>query len=402
MIKITINNTPISLFQLKKAYQNKVEVSLSAETENAIEKSSSCVKNVIDKGKVVYGINTGFGHLANKHINYTDLELLQKSLVLSHATGVGKPIEDGLVRLIMLIKIKGLSRGCSGVRLEVVKALKDMLNAEIYPIIPEKGSVGASGDLAPLAHLTSVLIGEGFAHYKGKKMSGADALKMAGLKPIELGPKEGLGLLNGTQVSTAFALKGLFLAEKLFSTAIACGSLTVEGFSGSRSPFDPRIHEYRGHKGQIDAASMYRNLLGEKSEIADSHINCDRVQDPYSLRCQPQVMGACLTQIRNAAETLEIEANAASDNPLVFSDNGDIISGGNFHAEPVAFASDNLALVFAEIGSMSERRIANLVDPHISRLPAFLVENAGVNSGFMIAHVTSAALASQKDRKSVV
>lgn len=395
MSKIIIGNTPLNLAQLRMVYNKSVEVTLSPETEKLIEQSAACVKDVIDKGKVVYGINTGFGHLANKRIASDDLSLLQKSLVLSHATGVGDPVEDELVRLIMLLKIRGLSRGCSGVRLEVVKALAAMFNAEVYPIIPRKGSVGASGDLAPLAHLSLVLIGEGFARYKGVKMTGAEALKAAGLKPVELGPKEGLGLLNGTQVSTAFALKGLFFAEDLFQAAIACGALSIESYSASRSSFDPRIHAYRGQQGQIDAAAAYRKLLGDHSEIGDSHIDCDRVQDPYCLRCQPQVMGACLTQIRNAAAVLEIEANAASDNPLVFSDNGDVVSGGNFHAEPVAMAADNLALAFAEMGSMSERRISVMVDPHMSRMPAFLVENAGVNSGFMIAHVTAAALASQ-------
>ncbi|MDR2484064.1 MAG: histidine ammonia-lyase [Treponema sp.] len=395
MVKISIGDAPLTLSQLRNVYGGPVEVAFSPETEKRIEKSAACVKDVIDKGKVVYGINTGFGHLANKRIDPADLSLLQTSLVRSHGTGVGEPIEDELVRLVMLLKIKGLSRGCSGVRLEVVKALAAMLNAEIYPVIPRKGSVGASGDLAPLAHMTLTLIGEGYARYKGVKMSSAEALRAAGLAPVGLGPKEGLGLLNGTQVSTSFALKGLFLAEDLFAAAVACGSLSVEGFSASRAPFDHRIHEYRGHKGQIDVAAAYRNLLEAHSEIGDSHIGCDRVQDPYCLRCQPQVMGACLTQIRNAAQVLEVEANAASDNPLVFSDNGDIISGGNFHAEPVAMAADNLALALAEAGSMSERRIAAMVDPYMARLPPFLVENAGVNSGFMIAHVTAAALASQ-------
>ena len=395
-INIEINETPLNLALIKEVYHNPVEVSFSQKVAADIQKSAECVNQVIlDKNKTVYGINTGFGHLANKRIDHKDLGLLQKSLVLSHATGVGDPIEDSLVRLITFLKIKALSRGCSGVRFEIVKAIADMLNAEIYPIIPKKGSVGASGDLAPLAHLSLVLIGEGYAHYKGERVTGADALKRAGLEPIVLGAKEGLGLLNGTQVSTAYALKGLFLAEELFKAAVGCGSLSVEGFLASRSPFDARIHECRGHQGQKDVAQAYRALLGTNSEIGDSHLDCERVQDPYCLRCQPQVMGACLTQIRNAAQVLEIEASAASDNPLVFSDNGDIISGGNFHAEPVAFAADNLALALAEIGSMAERRISALVDPYMASLPAFLVENAGVNSGFMIAHVTAASLASQ-------
>jgi histidine ammonia-lyase len=395
MNKIILGSFPLTVSELRVVLKEPVTVDLSEDVEVQIRKSANTISEVINKGKVVYGINTGFGHLANKRIEPQDLSLLQRSLVLSHAAGVGEPIEDGLTRLIMLLKIKGLSRGYSGVRLEVIRRLIGMLNAGVYPVIPRKGSVGASGDLAPLAHLALVLIGEGFARYKGQTMSGGEALKAAGLAPIELGPKEGLGLLNGTQVSTSFALKGLFFAEDLFAAAIACGCLTVEGISASRTPFDERIHAVRGQQGQIDAAAAYRRLLGSRSEIGDDHAACDRVQDPYCLRCQPQVMGACLTQIRNAASVLEIEANAASDNPLVFADNGDVLSGGNFHAEPVAMAADNLALVFAEMGAISERRIAALVDPHISRLPAFLVENAGVNSGFMIAHVTAAALASQ-------
>jgi histidine ammonia-lyase len=395
MVKIKICDTPLTLAQLRAVYNEPTEVTLSAETEARIEKSAACVRDVLDKGRVVYGINTGFGHLANKRIAPEDLSLLQKSLIVSHAAGVGEPVEDGLSRLIMLLKTKGLSRGCSGVRPDVPKQLIAMINAEIYPLIPRKGSVGASGDLAPLSHMAMVLIGEGFARYKGKVVSGAEALKAAGLKPLELGPKEGLALNNGTQVSTAFALKGLFLSEDLYAAATACGALTVDGISCSRAPFDERIHAARGQPAQIDAAAAYRRLLGTHSEIGDDHADCEKVQDPYCIRCQPQVMGACLTQIRNAAAVLEIEANAASDNPLVFSDNGDVISGGNFHAEPVAMVADGLALALSEMGAISERRIAFAVDPNMSRRPAFLVENAGVNSGFMIAHVTAAALASQ-------
>jgi histidine ammonia-lyase len=395
MVKINICDKTLTLAELRAVYQGPAEVSLSAEAEASIEKSAACVRDVIEKGKVVYGINTGFGHLANKRIAPEDLSLLQKSLILSHAAGVGEPVEDGLVRLIMLLKTKGLSRGCSGVRPEVPKQIIAMINAEIYPLIPPKGSVGASGDLVPLSHMAMVMIGEGFARYQGKIMPGAEALKAAGIKPIELGPKEGLALNNGTQVSTAFALKGLFLAEDLYAAAIACGALIVDGISCSRAPFDERIHAVRGQPAQIDAAAAYRRLLGKHSEIGDEHANCEKVQDPYCIRCQPQVMGACLTQIRNAAAVLEIEANAASDNPLIFADNGDVVSGGNFHAEPVAMVADGLALAFAEMGAISERRIAFAVDPNMSRRPPFLVENAGVNSGFMIAHVTAAALASQ-------
>ncbi|MDR1445269.1 MAG: histidine ammonia-lyase [Treponema sp.] len=394
-MQISINSETLNLAQLREVYRSPAEVKIGADVEEAMRKSADCVNKVIEKNAVVYGINTGFGHLANKRIDAKDLLLLQRSLVLSHASGVGEPVEDPLVRLIMLLKLKGLSRGYSGVRPEVVRNLAALINAEVYPLIPRKGSVGASGDLAPLAHLTLVLIGEGFARCKGKRLSGREALETAGIEPLELGPKEGLGLLNGTQVSTAFALKGLFLAEELFAASTACGALSVEAFSGSRSPFDQRIHEVRGQRGQIEAAAAFRRLLESHSEIGDAHADCDRVQDPYCLRCMPQVMGACLTQIRNAAAVLETEANAASDNPLVFPGNGDIISGGNFHAEPVAMAADNLALVLSEMAAIAERRIAMLVDPNISRLPPFLIHDAGVNSGFMIAHVSAASLASQ-------
>ncbi|WP_240614017.1 histidine ammonia-lyase, partial [Acinetobacter baumannii] len=273
-------------------------------------------------------------------------------------------------------------------------ALLALINAEVYPHIPLKGSVGASGDLAPLAHMSLVLLGESKARYKGEWLPAVEALKIAGLEPISLAAKEGLALLNGTQVSTAYALRGLFEAEDLFAAATVCGGLSVEAMLGSRAPFDARIHEVRGQRGQIDVAAAYRDLLTDSSEISRSHEECGKVQDPYSLRCQPQVMGACLTQIRQAAEVLEIEANAVSDNPLVFAEQGDVISGGNFHAEPVAMAADNLALAIAEIGSLSERRISMMMDRHMSQLPPFLVANGGVNSGFMIAQVTAAALAS--------
>lgn len=395
MEKITIYPGKLTLAQMREAFNNPVEVQLSKDAENKINESVKCVENVIKDQRVVYGINTGFGLLASQRISDKDLELLQRSIVLSHSAGVGKPIDDNLTRLIMLLKINSLSRGYSGARLCVINAIITLINKEVYPIIPEKGSVGASGDLAPLSHMSLVLIGEGSARHKGKVVSGKEALEIAGIKPVVLAAKEGLALLNGTQVSTAFALKGLFEAEELFATSIGCGALTIEAVLGSRSPFDPRIQEARGQVGQIDAAACYRHVLGNKSEFSESHKDCSKVQDPYSLRCQPQVLGACLTQLRQAAEILTVEGNAASDNPLIFTDNGDIISGGNFHAEPVAMAADNIALAIAEMSSISERRIALMMDMHLSQLPPFLVDNAGVNSGFMIAQVTAAALASQ-------
>jgi len=358
-----------------------------------MQKSVDCVNQIISEDQTAYGINTGFGLLASTRIAAKDLEKLQRSLVLSHAAGVGEALDDDLVRLIMVLKINSLARGFSGIRPVVIDALIELVNAGIYPHIPLKGSVGASGDLAPLAHMSLVLLGESCARYQGQFLPAIEALKIAGLKPLNLAAKEGLALLNGTQVSTAYALKGLFAAEDLFAAAAVCGSLSVEAMLGSRSPFDARVHEVRGQIGQIDVAKIYRDLLEQSSEIGLSHKDCAKVQDPYSLRCQPQVMGACLNQIRTAAEVLQIEANAVSDNPLVFADDGDVISGGNFHAEPVAFAADNLALVLAEIGALSERRISLMMDKHMSQLPPFLVENGGVNSGFMIAQVTAAALA---------
>lgn len=388
----------LSLAQLRQAWQEPAHVQLAAEAATAIERSVACVRRVIDEDRTAYGINTGFGLLAQTHIAHQDLERLQRSLVLSHATGIGEAVDDATVRLILLMKVNGLARGFSGIRREVIDALIALLNAEVYPHIPAKGSAGASGDLAPLAHMALVLLGEGKARHRGQWLAAKEALAVAGLAPLTLAAKEGLALLNGTQVSTAYALRGLFEAEDLFAAATVCGSLTVEAALGSRVPFDARIHAARGQRGQIDAAAAYRHLLETDSEIAQSHFACGKVQDPYSLRCQPQVMGACLTQLRQAAEVLEIEANAVSDNPLVFAEGenerGDILSGGNFHAEPVAMAADNLALAIAEIGALAERRVSLLMDKNLSQLPAFLVANGGVNSGFMIAQVTAAALAS--------
>ncbi|KXI22062.1 histidine ammonia-lyase [Photobacterium sanguinicancri] len=385
----------LSLNQLRDVNRHPINVSLHSSAYPEMLTSVEAVTRVIDEDKTVYGINTGFGLLANTRIAVEDLETLQRSIVLSHAAGIGEYMDDATVRLMMVLKVNSLARGYSGIRPLVVDALMQLVNAGIYPCIPKKGSVGASGDLAPLAHMSTVLLGEGEARIKGEVVSGKIALEYAGLTPITLAPKEGLALLNGTQASTAFALEGLFAAEDLFASATVCGAMSVEAALGSRRPFDPRIHRVRGHRTQMDAAQAYRHLLDISSEIGQSHQQCEKVQDPYSLRCQPQVMGACLQQIRHAAGVLEVEANSVSDNPLVFADDDDIISGGNFHAEPVAMAADNLALAIAEIGSLSERRMALLIDSSLSKLPPFLVNNGGVNSGFMIAQVTSAALASE-------
>ena len=395
MYSLEIIPGKLSLKQLREVSRQPTQLSLSPDALPDMLTSAEVVAQVIRDGKTVYGINTGFGLLANTCIAEEDLETLQRSIVLSHAAGIGEFMNDATVRLMITLKVNSLSRGYSGIRPSVVNALIQLVNSEVYPCIPKKGSVGASGDLAPLAHMSTVLLGEGEARYRGEVISGLKALEIAGLEPITLAPKEGLALLNGTQASTAFALEGLFAAEDLYAAATVCGAMSVEAALGSRKPFDPRIHRVRGHRSQMDAALGYRHLLGQNSEIGLSHQCCERVQDPYSLRCQPQVMGACLQQIRNSADTLEVEANSVSDNPLVFADDGDIISGGNFHAEPVAMAADNLALAIAEIGSLSERRMALLIDSGLSKLPPFLVDNGGVNSGFMIAQVTAAALASE-------
>ncbi|MHA6305652.1 histidine ammonia-lyase [Hafnia paralvei] len=395
MYELMLQPGKITLSQLREIYHHPVHIQLHSSARDPIRQSVACVERIVAEGRTAYGINTGFGLLASTRIEACDLENLQRSIVLSHAAGVGSANDDAVVRLIMVMKINSLARGFSGIREEVLDALIALVNAEVYPHIPVKGSVGASGDLAPLAHMSLVLLGEGQARYQGEWLPATQALEKAGLKPIQLAAKEGLALLNGTQVSTAYALRGLFDAEDMFASALVCGGLTVEAVLGSRSPFDARIHEVRGQIGQIDSAAAYRHLLGERSEVSDSHHNCGKVQDPYSLRCQPQVMGACLTQIRHAAAVLEIEANAVSDNPLVFAEQNDVVSGGNFHAEPVAMAADNLALALAEIGALSERRTSLMMDKHMSQLPPFLVNNGGVNSGFMIAQVTAAALASE-------
>ncbi|WP_027859692.1 histidine ammonia-lyase [Marinobacterium jannaschii] len=395
MLSLTLKPGQLTLAELRRINNEAVRLELDPASIEGIDASSAAVARVVEQGRVVYGINTGFGLLANTLIEPQDLELLQRSIVLSHAAGIGELMDENSVRLMMVLKLNSLARGFSGIRLQVLDALIALLNAEVYPCVPQKGSVGASGDLAPLAHMSTVLLGEGEVTYKGERLSGAEGLKIAGLQPITLAPKEGLALLNGTQASTAFALQGLFAAEDMYAAATVAGALSVEAALGSRKPFDHRVHAVRGQPGQIDAAACYRHLLCDASELGASHQRCEKVQDPYSLRCQPQVMGACLQQIRSAADVLLIEANSVSDNPLVFADEDEFISAGNFHAEPVAMAADNLALAIAEIGSLSERRMALLIDTNLSKLPPFLVNNGGVNSGFMIAQVTGAALASE-------
>lgn len=384
----------LTLPQLRRIARERVTLTLDPVSRPAIDAGAKAVADIAAKGEPAYGINTGFGRLASTHIAQDQLELLQRNLVLSHAVGVGEPMAAPVVRLLIALKLSSLGRGHSGIRGEVMDALVTLVNADVLPVIPIKGSVGASGDLAPLAHMSATLLGIGEVTARGERMSATEGLKLAGLAPLALQAKEGLALLNGTQASTALALYNLFAIEDLFRTALVAGALSVDAAAGSVKPFDARIHALRGHRGQIDAAAAYRALL-DGSSINLSHRDCGKVQDPYSLRCQPQVMGACLDQMRHAADVLLVEANAVSDNPLVFPDTGEVLSGGNFHAEPVAFAADNLALAAAEIGALAERRIALLIDATLSGLPPFLVKDGGVNSGFMIAHVTAAALASE-------
>ena len=385
----------VSLATLEEVYWSGDVVRLDPACDLAISKAAAIVDAVVKGNAPVYGINTGFGKLASIRIDAADVATLQRNLILSHCCGVGQPLAENIVRLTMSLKLISLGRGASGVRLEVVRLIEALLARGVIPVIPEKGSVGASGDLAPLSHFAAVLMGEGEAYFAGQRMSGAEALSAAGLRPVVLAAKEGLALINGTQVSTALALAGLFRAHRAAQSALITGALSTDAAMGSSAPFHPDIHTLRGHRGQIDAAAALRTLLAD-SIIRDSHMEGDsRVQDPYCIRCQPQVDGACLDMLRSVASTLEIEANAVTDNPLVLSD-GTIVSGGNFHAEPVAFAADQIAIAVCEIGAIAQRRIALLVDPALSYgLPPFLARTPGLNSGFMIAEVTSAALMSE-------
>ena len=388
---ITLEPGQVTLAELRAIWEG-APVTLADSGWAAIDAAAASIGEILESGRTVYGVNTGFGILANTRIPADRLAELQTNLILSHSVGLGDPLDARIVRLVMILKVIGLARGHSGVRREVVERLLALVEADALPVIPGQGSVGASGDLAPLAHMSAALLGEGEIVLGGERLHASEALKYLGLAPLALGPKEGLALINGTQVSTAIALDVLFTAERLFGTALVAGALSVDALKGSVAPFDARLSAARGQPGQIDAARVLRELL-EGSAIVASHAACGRVQDPYSFRCQPQVMGAALDLIRNAARTLEIEANAVSDNPLLFGD--EAISGGNFHAQPVAFAADILAMALCEIGSLSERRLAILVDPKLSGLPPFLIEDSGVNSGFMILQVTAAALVSE-------
>lgn len=398
---MTLELTPgtVRLETLEAIYRGGAGIMLKSDCHDAINASAAILSQAATGTEPVYGVNTGFGKLANKRIAPEDVEILQRNLILSHCSGVGDPLDAPTVRLVMALKLISLGRGVSGVRMEVIAQLERMLAAGVIPVIPAQGSVGASGDLAPLAHMAAAMIGEGEAYFHDARMPAKNALIAAELQPITLAAKEGLGLINGTQVSTALALVGLFDAWRAVQSALVTGALSTDAAMGSGAPFRPEIQAVRGHQGQIDAAQYLRAIM-QGSEIRDSHrADDERVQDPYCIRCQPQVMGACIDLLRQSARTLEIESNAATDNPLVF-DDGSIISGGNFHAEPVAFAADQIALAIAEIGAIAQRRIALMVDPTLSYgLPAFLTPAPGVNSGFMIAEVTSAALMSENKQR---
>lgn len=394
----TLRPGAVTLEQWQRVYRG-ASVTLDPSCFPAVERSAAAIERVVNKGAPVYGVNTGFGKLASVRIESADLERLQRNIVLSHSAGVGDPMPPAIIRLMMALKLTSLGVGASGVRLPTLQLLEAMLTRNLLPVVPTQGSVGASGDLAPLAHMSATMIGVGEILVDGVARPAAEALAAAGLKPVTLGPKEGLALLNGTQFSTAYALAGLFEAEQLFGHALVSGAMSTEAAKGSDTPFDERIHRLRGHRGQIESAAALAQLMAGSAIRASHRHNDARIQDPYSLRCQPQVMGASLDLLRHAARTLDIEANSVSDNPLVFAEDDAVLSGGNFHAEPVAFAADIIALALCEIGSLAERRIAMLVDPTLSGLPAFLTPRPGLNSGFMLPQVTAAALVSENKQR---
>ncbi|WP_198590297.1 histidine ammonia-lyase [Paracoccus zhejiangensis] len=385
-----------TLAQLEQVWREGLAVRLADSARPGIIAAAARIQAAVEGDAAVYGVNTGFGKLASIKIAVKDTATLQRNLILSHCCGVGEAVEPETVRLIMVLKLLSLGRGASGVRPEVIALIEDMLARGVLPVIPAQGSVGASGDLAPLAHMAATLLGEGRATFEGREMASSEALAAAGLTPVVLAAKEGLALINGTQVSTAFALAGLFTAFASARAALVVSALSTDAIMGSTAPFLAEIHSLRGHRGQIVAARAIRDLMAG-SEIRESHREGDtRVQDPYCIRCQPQVTGACIDLLWQAGRTLEIEANAATDNPLVLTEADQIVSGGNFHAEPVAFAADQIALAIAEIGAIAQRRIALMVDPTLSHdLPPFLTPDPGLNSGLMIAEVTSAALMSE-------
>jgi histidine ammonia-lyase len=390
---VKLDPTRIDLATLRRIWAG-ASARLDDVSMQRVAEAAQSVERIVAGGDTVYGVNTGFGLLASTRIPDDRLAELQTNLILSHSAGLGDPLPRHVTRLMIVLKLLGLGRGHSGVRPLVIEALESLLERDAMPLIPAQGSVGASGDLAPLAHMTSALMGYGRIDIAGEVLPAKEALNRLGMETLQLGPKEGLALINGTQASAAIALDALFAGERVFCAAIAAGALSVDALKGSVKPFDPRISDLRGQPGQIRVAQAFRDLLAG-SEIVASHARCGKVQDPYSFRCQPQVMGASLDLLQNAARTLTIEAGAVTDNPILFPDENGAISGGNFHAQPVAFAADTIAMAMCEVGSISERRSAVLIDPKMSGLPPFLTEDSGVNSGLMITQVTAAALVSE-------
>ncbi|MFG1950438.1 histidine ammonia-lyase [Micromonospora sp. NPDC048830] len=398
MSTITITGEHLSLDTLRPVFRGPVRVALGPQAVENLRRAHQVILDAISRGDVVYGVNTGFGKLADRRISPSDLLELQRRSVLSHMVGVGDPLPDETVRAIMVIKLIGLARGHSGIRVETAEMLVDMINADVLPVIPTQGSVGASGDLAPLAHLAGALMGEGRVRIDGVTYNAVEGLAKVGLTPVELGPKEAVALLNGVQASTAIALRGLFGAEAVFNAGLAAGALTLEATAGRQVVLDDRIQQVRGHAGQIRVAGLLRRLVAD-SAVLDVEFEGRRLQDPYCLRCQPQVMGAALDLLTFAARTVQQEVNAVSDNPLMFPDDDVVLSGGNFHGQPIAYAADIIAMAICEIGSISERRQAMLMDASMSGLAPFLVGNAGLNSGFIMAQVTSAALVAENRAK---
>ncbi len=370
------------------------DVALDDGARERVIKSRQVVEVTIKEGRTVYGVNTGFGELSRVSIEKDDLAMLQINLIRSHSVGVGEPFDDEIVRGMMLLRANALAKGFSGVRVEVIETLIDMLNKRVTPIVPQQGSVGSSGDLAPLAHMVLVMIGEGEAYYENERMTGADALDRAGIKPIQLTAKEGVALINGTQPMTAIGALAVHDAMNLIRDACVASAMSLEALRGTRAAFNEKIHAVRPHEGQIDVASTMLKILDD-SEINQSHAKCGKVQDAYSLRCIPQVLGASLDTIRYVRSVIETEINSATDNPLVFADDGSVISGGNFHGQPIALVMDFLGIAVAEIANIAERRINRLVNPHLSELPPFLTTQGGLESGLMIAQYTAASLVSE-------
>jgi histidine ammonia-lyase len=397
MSSLGLGRRPLTLEQVEKVARGDWKVTVSKPASQRIEKANRYLIAKARSGETIYGVNTGFGLLSNVRIEDADLARLQLNLLRSHAVGTGDPLPEEQVRAMILLRAATLTQGNSGVSLRVVQALVDLLNHRISPWIPEQGSVGASGDLSPLAHLALVLVGEGRAYVDGKLMSGGEALKKKRLKPVILGPKEGLALINGTQFMAALGVFAVLEAEQLYRVAALSGAMTLEALRGTTTAFDPKIHRVRPHPGQVDAAELMREILDHprKSEIARSHEGCGKVQDPYSLRCIPQVHGATLDTIRFVRSVVEREINSVTDNPLVFVDEDQVLSGGNFHGQYLALAMDYLAIAVAELGSISEQRIEKLINPAISDLPAFLMKRSGINSGFMIVQVAAASIVSE-------